>query len=125
MTDVDHHDAPRRKAVADEGEELQGRQVERDVGLAIGIDDDHVVLAVGPAKPWPRVLVVHGEIRIRVHVEVAVADLRELGVDLDSIDLGPREEAAISTGGDRKSTCLNSSHQIISYAVFCLKKKKT
>src|SRR5258708_38414642 len=25
---------------------------------------------------------------------------------------------------DRKSTRLNSSHQIISYAVFCLKKKK-
>src|SRR5207244_13284110 len=29
----------------------------------------------------------------------------------------PRQE-------DRKSTRLNSSHQIISYAVFCLKKKK-
>src|SRR5258708_31922025 len=27
-------------------------------------------------------------------------------------------------GIDRKSTRLNSSHQIISYAVFCLKKKK-
>src|SRR5258708_18505249 len=27
-------------------------------------------------------------------------------------------------GVDRKSTRLNSSHQIISYAVFCLKKKK-
>src|SRR5258708_26516982 len=27
------------------------------------------------------------------------------------------------THGDRKSTRLNSSHQIISYAVFCLKKK--
>src|SRR5258708_27640062 len=26
--------------------------------------------------------------------------------------------------GDRKSTRLNSSHQIISYAVFCFKKKK-
>src|SRR5438552_13992964 len=31
----------------------------------------------------------------------------------------------ITTGSpDRKSTRLNSSHQIISYAVFCLKKKK-
>src|SRR5258708_32055132 len=28
-------------------------------------------------------------------------------------------------GGDRKSTRLNSSHQIISYAVFCLKKKNS
>src|SRR5436305_3935280 len=32
----------------------------------------------------------------------------------------PRESAA----GDRKSTRLNSSHVRISYAVFCLKKKK-
>src|SRR2546427_4451297 len=29
-----------------------------------------------------------------------------------------------SGGGDRKSTRLNSSHSQISYAVFCLKKKK-
>src|SRR5256885_5422522 len=28
-------------------------------------------------------------------------------------------------GGDRKSTRLNSSHLVISYAVFCLKKKNT
>src|SRR5260221_9178037 len=28
------------------------------------------------------------------------------------------------TPGDRKSTRLNSSHTVISYAVFCLKKKK-
>src|SRR5258708_26182436 len=31
----------------------------------------------------------------------------------------------IADDEDRKSTRLNSSHQIISYAVFCLKKKKT
>src|SRR2546430_11588240 len=33
-------------------------------------------------------------------------------------------EAADPPGGDRKSTRLNSSHSQISYAVFCLKKKK-
>src|SRR2546429_5054738 len=32
--------------------------------------------------------------------------------------------AAIAQRGDRKSTRLNSSHGYISYAVFCLKKKK-
>src|SRR5207244_13133281 len=32
---------------------------------------------------------------------------------------------AVGSAQDRKSTRLNSSHQIISYAVFCLKKKKT
>src|SRR5690348_18021920 len=36
------------------------------------------------------------------------------------------EDAATSFGArDRKSTRLNSSHPSISYAVFCLKKKKT
>src|SRR5947208_8802447 len=33
------------------------------------------------------------------------------------------ETSAIAAYVDRKSTRLNSSHQIISYAVFCLKKK--
>src|SRR4051794_41826942 len=32
--------------------------------------------------------------------------------------------AGMIAGGDRKSTRLNSSHPSISYAVFCLKKKK-
>src|SRR6202021_379853 len=34
-----------------------------------------------------------------------------------------REEQAVVTAGDRKSTRLNSSHANISDAVFCLKKK--
>src|SRR2546421_3791979 len=36
-----------------------------------------------------------------------------------------RRIGTIGTTGDRKSTRLNSSHDQISYAVFCLKKKKT
>src|SRR2546426_5330560 len=32
--------------------------------------------------------------------------------------------AVLAFMGDRKSTRLNSSHLVISYAVFCLKKKK-
>src|SRR3989449_226101 len=35
-----------------------------------------------------------------------------------------RRRAALRRGRDRKSTRLNSSHGYISYAVFCLKKKK-
>src|SRR5258708_31462676 len=38
------------------------------------------------------------------------------------IQQGPLD--LVAPGRDRKSTRLNSSHQIISYAVFCLKKKK-
>src|SRR2546426_5108340 len=43
------------------------------------------------------------------------------GADVDDIRirLGDAERAE-----DRKSTRLNSSHLVISYAVFCLKKKK-
>src|SRR5947208_11665073 len=51
-----------------------------------------------------------------------------------TLDGGPRRAVRPSRGllpavgtaecRDRKSTRLNSSHQIISYAVFCLKKKK-
>src|SRR5437762_7204662 len=33
-------------------------------------------------------------------------------------------ERELAAQGDRKSTRLNSSHRCISYAVFCLKKKK-
>src|SRR2546430_11281622 len=41
--------------------------------------------------------------------------------------VSPREERSRVSGvsRDRKSTRLNSSHSQISYAVFCLKKKKT
>src|SRR2546427_4834189 len=50
------------------------------------------------------------------------AVLDSAAVDV-AVHLG--EEARRSRSGDRKSTRLNSSHSQISYAVFCLKKKKT
>src|SRR5207244_6099904 len=46
-----------------------------------------------------------------------VVEARERSGALITADL------ALEEGRDRKSTRLNSSHQIISYAVFCLKKK--
>src|SRR2546426_2499365 len=44
----------------------------------------------------------------------------------DAIAVELRNERVVddSRGIDRKSTRLNSSHLVISYAVFCLKKKK-
>src|SRR5947208_11765459 len=41
------------------------------------------------------------------------------------IEAGAMVDRFAFVASDRKSTRLNSSHQIISYAVFCLKKKKT
>src|SRR3989440_8507324 len=46
---------------------------------------------------------------------------------LSAADAEPRVHScskALTECGDRKSTRLNSSHDQISYAVFCLKKKK-
>src|SRR5437870_10730985 len=40
------------------------------------------------------------------------------------VTIGMHGEQSIGPRGDRKSTRLNSSHVAISYAVFCLKKKK-
>src|SRR5688500_19410317 len=45
--------------------------------------------------------------------------------DDSRIDLGHHGRADVDARVDRKSTRLNSSHLVISYAVFCLKKKTT
>src|SRR5207245_5684173 len=52
--------------------------------------------------------------------------VREAG-ELDGLPLAVEKEdpRPLAVGKDRKSTRLNSSHGSISYAVFCLKKKKT
>src|SRR5258708_21622636 len=59
--------------------------------------------------------------RSRVREELALREGRD-------VRRPARLGRVLHAGGsrsDRKSTRLNSSHQIISYAVFCLKKKKT
>src|SRR3712207_8823601 len=71
----------------------------------------------------PRFLLVHAPVAaaiLAVHLAGAPCPLTEL-------ELALRERAggeAYTGGLDRKSTRLNSSHANISYAVFCLKKKK-
>src|SRR3712207_7024631 len=57
-----------------------------------------------------------------------IVGLRRLGAEAEPGQSRHVEHAAADQGGegeDRKSTRLNSSHANISYAVFCLKKKKT
>src|SRR5436190_9858850 len=44
--------------------------------------------------------------------------------DIHDVQLVPAVEPVVRAGRDRKSTRLNSSHTVISYAVFCLKKKR-
>src|SRR3712207_7781131 len=56
-----------------------------------------------------------------------VSRLRQVVHELDVLRRGGRRrgEREHRRAEDRKSTRLNSSHANISYAVFCLKKKKT
>src|SRR3712207_7198582 len=67
---------------------------------------------------------VEGERTVDEHHQRAVLPARPV-----SFDGRPRQRRPVRVGGigggDRKSTRLNSSHANISYAVFCLKKKKT
>src|SRR5438132_10383784 len=56
-----------------------------------------------------------GQIVPEVHVGREASQEREMVGALQVADAAP--------GADRKSTRLNSSHTVISYAVFCLKKK--
>src|SRR5439155_21294296 len=60
----------------------------------------------------------------RVHDRAAAADPREEDADDRGEDRDAAERERIERQPDRKSTRLNSSHVAISYAVFCLKKKK-
>ncbi|MBA7673401.1 hypothetical protein ES703_81598 [subsurface metagenome] len=84
-------------------EELQGHEVERDVGLGVGVEDDEVVWA-RTAQEGPSVGDVDVEAGVVGDVEVLPRHPDDLGVDLDDVHgdpgvvlqelLGTREAAA-------------------------------
>src|SRR3712207_7376297 len=60
--------------------------------------------------------------------ESSIFHVQDSGIGIPNEDQSRLFESfhrATNVGTDRKSTRLNSSHANISYAVFCLKKKKT
>src|SRR2546426_12821155 len=74
---------------------------------------------------------------LSLHDALPISPGTMIGIDLDADDastlvfnvqnnpkIWARNGPAMNAFGDRKSTRLNSSHLVISYAVFCLKKKK-
>src|SRR3712207_8082104 len=63
--------------------------------------------------------VIKAGLRASDAAQMAVIEL----VDRDPAAKG-QDSGPVEASGDRKSTRLNSSHANISYAVFCLKKKK-
>src|SRR5206468_8946747 len=68
---------------------------------------------------YHRILVKHGLIEKTLSISDAYKVFLKVGTDPEVQKLRRKVEL----GKDRKSTRLNSSHDQISYAVFCLKKK--
>src|SRR3989454_524113 len=109
---------------------LRGGEVRADDGPA---ERGDLAVDVAPAQVHPR------ECRLRpaatpvgddgdrlAGVELAAEHVEELGLIAGDDDQVMRVAAGRRAAArlDRKSTRLNSSHLVISYAVFCLKKKK-
>src|SRR3712207_8135093 len=68
-----------------------------------------------------------GRLHVAPHLPGAQPDRRGVGGAADAGRHAPGRPGGhrvVDRGLDRKSTRLNSSHANISYAVFCLKKKK-
>src|SRR5256885_12317266 len=72
---------------------------------------------------FPYTTLFRSELRRRVVRRLVEHHVVEAGAELQPAFL-PRRLVDRLPLGDRKSTRLNSSHLVISYAVFCLKKKK-
>src|SRR3712207_7053735 len=72
-------------------------------------------IKIPPKRPAVRATMINN---IQIAVDILIDIL------LDFLFLSLYQKRACFTNLDRKSTRLNSSHANISYAVFCLKKKK-
>src|SRR2546430_10278938 len=96
-----------------EGQPALARQ---PIAQRLPLDVGHHVVEHAGRSPG----VVHGE-------DVGVTERgRDLDLAREALEPDRRSELGSQhLEGDRKSTRLNSSHSQISYAVFCLKKKKT
>src|SRR5207244_12939717 len=85
----------------------------------------HDALPIYVLSDERRAVPLHGHQLLQRHLQSQFQ--QELGrapsMDAKVSEIRHQCSAHLFAVGDRKSTRLNSSHQIISYAVFCLKKK--
>src|SRR3712207_3642815 len=93
--------------------------VQEDVGRVVGLG------TVGAGLLVEHLGVGGVELVDRLTWDARAGDDRALRGIARDIDVRRVLDAVRDHEGDRKSTRLNSSHANISYAVFCLKKKKT
>src|SRR5258708_24848539 len=97
---------------------------------AVDVEINAIAEVFGHLEIYRRSIFSKGRLCDRIHDTAWTSTWHQNGIwsfdDLDAFDVIRRQRhtVAIRTREiDRKSTRLNSSHQIISYAVFCLKKK--
>src|SRR5256886_10758367 len=82
------------------------------------------------ARPKPQISALSPALAISLNASASSADTRGNPASMRPTPSSSRARAisnfcdGVKTTPDRKSTRLNSSHSQISYAVFCLKKKK-
>src|ERR1022692_5066624 len=81
-------------------------------------------LAQAPGDKQPYVIMAPiGNVQLRAGASASVEMDFRVGSEFHINSHRPKADYLIPTVLDRKSTRLNSSHLVISYAVFCLKKK--
>src|SRR6266511_164694 len=137
---ADSQDPERTRATLDRFYDAMASEIERAGGTVEKFAGDAVMAAFGA----PAALEDHAEralhcalgMRRRLHGLFGSDVSLRIGINTGDVVVGrPREGSSFVTGdavnvaarleeADRKSTRLNSSHVKISYAVFCLKKKK-
>src|SRR5687768_745949 len=107
IPDLSSHRGPRYLAIAD----------------ALAIDIRSSRLSPGDRLPTHRELAYQLGVTVGT-VTRAYGEAERRGLIGGEVGRGTFVRSDISVRADRKSTRLNSSHGYISYAVFCLKKKK-
>src|SRR3712207_9565990 len=112
-------------------DDLRRAEVEQPLEAVVAVDDAAVeVVEVRRGEPAAVELDHRAQLRrddrdgLEDHLLGAVARAAERVDDLQALDRAGLLLALRRLDLDRKSTRLNSSHANISYAVFCLKKKK-
>src|SRR5207248_10149737 len=114
--DAQDLDARGVRSLADALEQLPGVTTSDELGATAQLDVSLRGFQVSPVIGVPQGVTVYVD-----GVRANEPDAHEVNFDLLPLEDVERVEVVY---GDRKSTRLNSSHRTISYAVFCLKKKK-
>src|SRR3989454_2448104 len=118
----------RRDLLAQVGQRIVGQREVLDGILTAIFSGGHALLVGVPGLAKTMMVQTVAEAldlkfaRIQFTPDLMPSDIT--GTEIIEEDLATGKRAFRFVRGDRKSTRLNSSHLVISYAVFCLKKKK-